>query len=75
MTRLYFLCFVVAVILAAFFVGQSVGNLRCRERIAVDNINNNETVMQKIGGVNAKTYHTGTDDIRRILREQYTIAD
>ncbi|MCQ2599718.1 MAG: hypothetical protein MJ187_05110, partial [Alphaproteobacteria bacterium] len=60
---------------AAFYVGQYTGKLICRENVAVKLNVNNQQNNQIIGKINAETLHTGTDDIRCILREQYSIAE
>lgn len=75
MNKLYVLCGVAAVVVAAFFVGIMVGKLQCRESIAIEKSNTQSQILKTMGDINAETLHTGTDDIRRVLRQNYTIAE
>ena len=74
MKYLYIPLCVAAVILAAFFVGQSISRERCRYAAARATINAHQQNIKKIGEINAETYHRDTADIRRWLFEKYTVA-
>lgn len=75
MNKLYILLFVWLVILGAFFAGQNVGKLKCQKNTAIDEINNETKVIQITEKINAETLHTGVADIRRILRDEYSITE
>lgn len=75
MNKLYVLCAVAVVVVAAFFIGTMVGKLQCRESVAIEKSNTQSQIIKTIGEINAETLHTGTDDIRRILHQNYTIAE
>ena len=55
--------------------GKRVGTAQCREQIAAQNQILHIQTIQKQGEINAETLRRGTDDIRRVLRTQYTIAE
>ena len=59
----------------AFIVGNYVGKLKCNSRIA--NMNTVEIIStaNMVENVNEKVFHTSLGDIRRVLREKYTIAE
>ncbi len=75
MNKLYVLLFVCLVIFGAFFVGQNVGKLKCQKNTAINEINNETKIIKITEKINAETFHTGVADIRRILRDEYTIAE
>jgi len=59
----------------SYFTGVYVEKFRCDTRIAntiSDNIIQNTNLMEQ---TNEMVFHTGVGDVRRILREKYTIAD
>ena len=75
MIRIYFAAAVAVAIFLAYITGVHIGNVRCDARIshaiAEQMVNNTESV----GKINDTVLHTGVRDIRRILREKYTIAE
>ena len=62
-------------IFLSYVMGVHVGKLKCDARIA--NMNTNEIIVntKQIGNINETVFHTGVGNIRRILREKYTIAE
>ncbi len=66
---------VAVVILFAYYIGVHDGNNKCNMQHA-DNIVVQQTELIKLqGDINAETVNTAVGDIRRILREKYTIAE
>lgn len=63
------------VIFFAFFVGKYVGHTNCQTETVVAQSNMQSEILKKVGDVNAETFSRGLVDIRRILRERYTIAE
>ena len=59
-----------ATIVGAYFYGKSVGVSQCEKQHFQNQINITE--QQKI---NETVYKTGVRDIRRILRDKYTITE
>lgn len=75
MLRVYLAVLICTAIFLSYFVGGHVATVRCRERgahSAVEQIVNNNAIMEN---TNDTVLHTGVGDIRRILREKYTIAE
>ena len=75
MKHIYVAAAAIAVLLAALGAGKRVGTAQCREQIAAHNQILHIQTIQKQGEINAETLRRGTDDIRRVLRTQYTIAE
>ncbi len=65
----------VAIILAAYFCGMHVGREKCRANFAADTLKSQTDIVINMEKINAETVRRGVDDIRRILRGKYTIAD
>lgn len=74
MNKLYFLLFFIAVVWGAYLVGGHVANEKCRGTVADDIVAQQVELIKIQEVVNAETVSRGVDDIRRILREKYTIA-
>lgn len=75
MIRIYIVMIIGAVCAGAYFAGYRVGRANA---MAECNKNANRQLIQSIkqmGKVNEKTLHTTGRDIRRVLREKYTIAE
>ncbi|MDE5615520.1 MAG: hypothetical protein K2I81_01665 [Alphaproteobacteria bacterium] len=70
---------VFAALVLAYFVGGALGRAECRERIAVQNAKAvaiaHTAIIEKERKIDAETYRIGAGDIRRVLREKYTIAE
>ena len=60
--------------MGAFFYGKSVGFSRCEKQTFQNQINANEQNQINKRVINETVYKTGVNDIRRILRDKYTIA-
>ena len=75
MIRIYFAALIGAAIFFAYITGVHVGNVRCDARVANANAQQIITDTQIVGKANETVMHTGVRDIRRILREQYTISE
>ena len=73
--RMYLAAAGAAAIFLAYITGVHIGNVRCDARIAnaiANQINQNAQIVE---ATNEIVIHTGVGDIRRILREKYTIAE
>ncbi len=75
MKHIYVAAAAIAVLLAAWGAGKRVGTAQCREQVAAQNQILHIQTIQKQGEINAETLRRGTDDIRSVLRTQYTIAE
>lgn len=75
MIRLYIAATVVAAIFMAYITGVHVGNVRCDLRTSSAISEQLIINTQLAGETNDAVFHTGVNDIRRILREKYTIAE
>ncbi len=64
-----------ATIVGAYFYGKSLGVAQCEKQYLQNQINT--TQQQKINErvINETVYKTGVRDIRRILRDKYTITE
>ena len=79
MWRVYFVGAAVVVGALLYWGGREIGDARCRaDMAAADGRRVLQDVTQIIKvkeDVNAETVRTGVADIRRVLRENYTIAE
>lgn len=79
MYKVYFLIFLGLVVLGAYFAGTVSGKALCKEEGAISVsqklIEEQKVISEKRVKVNAKVFNTATGDIRRILREKYSIAE
>lgn len=75
MIRLYLAAIFMAAIFFAFITGVYMGRVKCSARVA--NANAEQFIINtKIKEIaNETVMHTGGDDVRRILREKYTITE
>lgn len=73
--RIYIFLTLFGVVFFTFFVGKYVGRANCQTETAVAQSHVQTEIIKKIGEVNEETLGRGTGDIRRILRERYTIAE
>ena len=64
-----------AIIIGAYFYGKNIGISQCEIQNFQNQINTAEQNKTKERIVNDRVYKTGTDDIRVILRNKYTIAE
>lgn len=70
---LFFICVGVAV--GAYWAGGRAATQKCNARVAEITVKQNREIIQTMGAINEKTFNTGVRDIRRVLREKYTIAE
>ncbi len=75
MNRIYIICFVMLVVLGAYAVGGRVAHERCRADATVAMVAEQEKLIKLKEDVNAEVFNRGVDDIRRVLRKRYTIAE
>ena len=72
---LFLLLGFVAVILFAYWAGGQVARQKCNALINESSASQQRIIIEQMGSVNEKVVNTGVCDIRRILREKYTIAE
>ena len=75
MTKIYLIMLICAITSGAYFYGVHVGNSKCEIGHFQNQINISEQNKTNERIVNDTVYKTGVVDIRRILRDKYTIAD
>ena len=75
MYKLYFLLFLLAVVCGAYFAGGQVGRQLCNARMGADVITQQSQIMKIQRDIDVEAYNLNTGDIRRRLREKYTIAE
>ena len=75
MTKLYLMFFICALIVGTFFYGKNVGISECDIQNLQNQIDTCEQQQTKQMIINDMVYKTGVGDIRRILRDKYTIAE
>lgn len=73
--KIYLIAAMAAFILFAFATGARIGTLRCERGVTHRATQQQTQIIQHQVQINEKTMHTGMRDIRRILREKYTIAE
>lgn len=79
MNKIYLIVFVGAMICGAYFYGVNITNVKCVAQNAQNNLIQNEKhqeqFLQNQRIIHETVYKTGLADIRRILRDEYTIAE
>ena len=75
MNKLYFVAMIVGIIVAAWFMGKQIAGEQCNTKIAALGSNNYAKFIKIQEKVNENVAHHPSDDIRRVLRQKYTIAD
>lgn len=79
MNKLYLLALITALVFGAYIYGTNVADARCKMRVAQENLkaieNNNIQNIKNKRIINESVYKTGAGDLRRILRDKYTIAE
>ncbi len=77
--RFYFFALACAGAGAFYFIRRGVGDAECRARVAAQNadaaVAAQMVVIQKQRRADEAAVNTAVGDIRRILREKYTIAE
>ena len=75
MNKIYFLLFLIVVVGGAYFVGGRVEHEKCKAD-AADKVASHQIQFIKLQeDINAEAFSRRGDDIRRVLREKYTIAE
>ena len=74
MNKMYLLLFVVCATVGAYFYGANIADMKCRMKYANYELETNKKITTKQKAVRDVANKTGVDDIRRILRDKYTIA-
>lgn len=68
-----------AFIFGAYWAGGRIADARCHAEIAetatADATDAHNQIIKQMGIINEKTLTAGTDAIRRVLRDKYTIAE
>lgn len=75
MIRVYVAAALAAAIFLSYIAGAHIGKVRCNAHVAkvtAKQIAINTDISRK---TNEVVLHTGNSDVRRILREKYTIAE
>lgn len=75
MTKFYLILSICAVIIGMFFWGKSIGVSECKVQNLQNQIDTDKQYETKQRVINETVYKTGMGDIRRILRDKYTIAE
>lgn len=65
----------VFMIICAYFVGGVVATKKCKTEIMKSNFDNQSLIIKTMENVDEKVSNTGVLDIRRVLREHYTITN
>ncbi|MBO7509542.1 MAG: hypothetical protein J6T57_04690 [Alphaproteobacteria bacterium] len=72
----HYLIVAAAVIVAgAYFFGLRIGRMRCVIDFGRTQSGEMTNIMDIKRNTDEKVFNTGVDDIRRVLRERYTIAE
>lgn len=75
MAKLYVFIGFVCVVLGAYWVGRHVGKTQCNMHVAEMHMESQGQVIRAMENIDVEMAGTGVRDIRRILREKYTIAE
>lgn len=75
MNKLYFLLFFIVVVCGGYIAGGRVASERCRGAVADDIVVQQTEIIKIQEKINAEAVSRGSDDIRRVLREKYTIVE
>ena len=75
MNKLYLLMAVCALVIGAFFYGSNLADSKCQMRHITESAHNQTQIIKKQRIIHENVYKTGVGDIRRILRDKYTIAE
>ena len=79
MNKLYLFIGAAIILLAAFYCGMIIGISKCQANIAQKDFelfqNNQQQLLKEKRIINETVYKTAAGDVRRILRDKYTIAE
>lgn len=59
----------------SYVAGVRMGREKCRADVVSQSANIQSQTIKIMGDVNAESFSRSADDIRRVLREKYTIAE
>ena len=66
---------IVCCVVGAYFLGLNAGRIQCRNTVTNNIAQELQQQIEIMEETHAETMHTGMRDIRRVLREKYTIAE
>lgn len=75
MNRVYFIGAILVALGFVFMAGRNNGMQKCQKNVTQNVLQQQSEIIQIKEKVNAETVASRTDDIRRCLRQKYTIAD
>lgn len=75
MRYFYIFGFFCAVLIAVYVAGIRIGGAKCRTNAMAQSMNTYVQLLKNKEKINENVLHTNLDDIRRWLREKYTIAE
>ena len=75
MNKIYFVVLLSAVVFGAYFYGVNITKVKCSENNLIQNQKQQESVLQNKRIIHERVYKTSLSDIRRILHNEYTIAE
>ena len=79
MYKIYLVGLISLALFLCFLAGEFRGSAKCKEEFAektIENLKNNQIIYEnQRKEIDEKVFSTSLHDIRRILREKYTIAD
>jgi uncharacterized protein (UPF0333 family) len=75
MNKIYFIILLSAIICGAYFYGVNITKANCRANYAEQNFLDIQQTQQHKREIHEVVYKTGVADIRRILRDKYSIAE
>ena len=75
MNRLYFIILICAIVFGAYFYGVNITEAKCKLRFVNENLQNQNNQIQKQREIHDVVYKMVLGDVRRILRDKYTIAE
>lgn len=75
MNRIYVIGAMLIAFLFVFFAGHNNGMKKCQKNVTQNALQQQSEIIQIKEKINAETVASRTDDIRKCLRQKYTIAD
>ena len=75
MNKIYLIMAICALILGAYFYGANIADAKCQIRQITENTQKQTYLINNQRIIHENVYKTGLVDIRRILRDKYTIAE
>ena len=79
MNKIYLFIAICVIVCGAYFYGANVADAKCRARVANTNLQILQTMQNQIIKNKKENheivYKTGVGDVRRILRDKYTIGE